>query len=298
MNDWPTFIRQRSQPLAPRPTDVAAILEPLDGIQAVLFDVYGTLIVSGCGDISLAGVDGESAAFSPALRGAGITLHAEEDVARELFHSTIRQHQQRAPAHVIAAEVDIVDVWTDFVHELTRCELASGDATQINWQRLALDYEMRANPVWPMPGVTDVCHAIRDAGLLLGIVSNAQFFTRELFAGLCGESTHELGFDDELCVWSFAHLRAKPDPFLYELAAAELSRRGIAPERVFYVGNDMRNDVAPAAGVGFRTGLFAGDRRSLRLRDGDPLVAGVTADRVVTDLRQIPGILRLAGGCA
>jgi len=46
----------------------------------------------------------------------------------------------------------------------------------------------------------------------------------------------------------------------------------------------MRNDMGPAARLGFRTALFAGDARSLRRREGDPWCAGIVPDLVVTDL--------------
>jgi len=93
-----------------------------------------------------------------------------------------------------------------------------------------------------------------------------------------------LGFAPDLQVYSYQHGRAKPSRELYRLAADALQRRGIAAERAVYVGNDMRNDIAPAARLGFRTALFAGDARSLRRREGDPLCAGVVPDLVVTDL--------------
>jgi putative hydrolase of the HAD superfamily len=56
---------------------------------------------------------------------------------------------------------------------------------------------------------------------------------------------------------------------------------------VLYVGNDMRNDIVPAASVGFNTALFAGDQRSLRLRESDADCRNVTPDVIVTDLRQL-----------
>jgi putative hydrolase of the HAD superfamily len=128
---------------------------------------------------------------------------------------------------------------------------------------------------------------LRHAGKKLGLVSNAQFYTPEAFPALIRRSLADLGFERDLLCFSYQHGRAKPGTGLYRLAAAALHGRGIAPERVLYVGNDMRNDIAPAARLGFRTALFAGDARSLRLRAGDPLCAGVVPDLVVTDLTDL-----------
>ena len=56
---------------------------------------------------------------------------------------------------------------------------------------------------------------------------------------------------------------------------------------MLYVGNDLRNDIWPASLTGCRTALFAGDARSLRLREDDPRYASVDPDRIVTALSQI-----------
>jgi putative hydrolase of the HAD superfamily len=97
-----------------------------------------------------------------------------------------------------------------------------------------------------------------------------------------------LGFDRDCCALSYRLLEAKPSTRVYREALAGLAaKHGIPPGAVLYVGNDMRNDIWPAAEVGCRTALFAGDERSLRLRRDDPRCAGVTPDRIVTDLSQI-----------
>ena len=65
----------------------------------------------------------------------------------------------------------------------------------------------------------------------------------------------------------------------------------LGPAEVLAVGNDMLNDVLPARETGFRTALFAGDARSLRLREGDPRLDVFSPDLVLTDLDQLPECL-------
>ncbi|MCL1812348.1 MAG: hypothetical protein FWG29_02365, partial [Treponema sp.] len=60
-----------------------------------------------------------------------------------------------------------------------------------------------------------------------------------------------------------------------------------------YIGNDMKNDITGAAGEGFTTALFAGDRRSLRLREDDPACAGKRPDMVLRDLQTLEKALPL-----
>ncbi|MGI9455617.1 MAG: HAD family hydrolase, partial [Aeoliella sp.] len=189
---------------------------------------------------------------------------------------------------------EIREIWEEVLILFANNEWIADPLTDVDIERLAIEYEMRANPVWTMPGLEECLAAIRQAGLPLGIVSNAQFFTPQLFPALVQQNLRELGFDPELCVWSYEHRQAKPGKCLFNVTVAALAARSITPNETLYIGNDMRNDVAPAAQVGFRTALFAGDARSLRLREDDPLARGITPDAVVTDLRQILAVLRLA----
>jgi FMN phosphatase YigB (HAD superfamily) len=70
---------------------------------------------------------------------------------------------------------------------------------------------------------------------------------------------------------------------------------GMKSQEILYIGNDFCKDVAPAQKVGFRTGLFAGDARSLRVGpDGLP-AALKRADVVLTELQQIDQVLSARG---
>ena len=276
-----SVVSRLARPLPPRPTDTLPRLPTLEGIRAVLFDVYGTLLVSGSGDVGLTAEGDRGAAADAALQALGLPLPDDPRQTGDRLLAAIAEEHERLKAEgVDFPEVRIEELW--------RAIAPAADA-----ERLAIEYEMRVNPVDVMPGMTQTLDAISGSGRPLGIVSNAQFFTPRLLEPLCGRTPRQLGFEPDLCVWSYAHRRAKPGTFLYERAAEALAGRGIAPRETLYVGNDMRNDVWPAGRVGFRTALFAGDARSLRLREADADVAGVTADVVLTRLDQIPTVLGL-----
>ena len=74
---------------------------------------------------------------------------------------------------------------------------------------------------------------------------------------------------------------------MFDRAKAILLRMGIPAAAVLFVGNDIRNDIWPAQAVGFKSALFAGDRRSLRQRQSDGRYKDVSPDLIVTDLRQL-----------
>ena len=121
----------------------------------------------------------------------------------------------------------------------------------------------------------------------MGIISNAQFYTPWLFRWFLNEDPQGLGFDSDLIFYSYCYETAKPSATLFEMAAGRLADRGIQPNAVLYLGNDMRNDIYPARNAGFQTALFAGDNRSLRLRAEDPRCRDLKPDLVVTDLGQL-----------
>jgi putative hydrolase of the HAD superfamily len=123
--------------------------------------------------------------------------------------------------------------------------------------------------------------------LTLGIISNAQFYTPLLFPALLNKQLEDLEIAAEMQYYSYREGRAKPDPWMFQQAARALAHKGITARQTLYVGNDMRNDILPASQIGFRTALFAADRRSLRLRENDPHIAQTVPDIIVTNLQEV-----------
>lgn len=278
-------IKNLSSPLQPIDAGAVESLASLDDLQAVLFDVYGTLIISSSGDIGVATAQDSAAAFAEAIKAVRlpadcITPRRAVDRLREVIG---QHHARRRAGGIDYPEVDIREVWSEVL--AAGCDL---HPPRDVLEALTIEYECRVNPTWPMPDLLPTLEALRAAGLKLGIVSNAQFFTPLLFDAFLGQSLSQLGFDPDLRIYSFELLEAKPSTALYQLAAARLrERENIQPHQTLYLGNDMLNDIAPAQQVGFRTALFAGDRRSLRLRPGDQRVAGIRPDMTLTALASL-----------
>jgi len=296
------------EPLVPLPTDVEPRLPAFRGIQAILFDVYGTLLVSASGDVDATEISASAALSCLQTASAGVPREHRRaagaravQVYRDRIHEIHRHKRQQGIPH---PEVDIVEVWGNVMGILTAQGLVSGGET-VDCRRLAFCFEMKSNPVCPMPGMAEQLRALRGKGFLLGIVSNAQFFTPITLAHFLTPRTaatnspagapaadspdeHMPLFDPELVVFSYRYGRAKPDPWLFEEAARKLEKRSISPERAVYIGNDMLKDVHAAQSVGFRTLLYAGDRRSLRLRPGE--VGRTQPDGVITALSQLAAL--------
>ena len=215
------------------------------------------------------------------LEESGFTWSRGTEAISAVFLEKIKESHAVARASGIDfPEVEIRQIW----RELLLCE-GFRNASDEAIEALAVRYETRVNPVWPMPGLETTLDDLRSRRLQFGIISNAQFYTPLLFQHFLGQLPPGLGFADQLCVWSYCERIGKPSQRLFDIAVEKLASCGLKPCEVLYVGNDMRNDMVPAAAAGLRTALFAGDARSLRLRGHS--ADALPVDIVLTELGQL-----------
>ena len=244
---------------------------------AFLFDVYGTLLISASGDIALDNGSDTSFRLLAVLLDQYSVHRKPEDLCRSLREEIVATHERMRKDGVDYPEVEIDRVW-QAVLETDDRELA---------RQFALEFEMTVNPVYPMPDAASLLTAIRKKNIPAGIISNAQFYTGHLFKLFFGDLPQNSWADPELIFYSFEHGHAKPSPYLFKQAAEVLKKKGIAVHHTLYVGNDMAKDIAPAGSIGFKTALFAGDARSLRLRQEEPAARTIKPDLVITALDQL-----------
>ncbi len=287
MNSFSEILKRNSQPLEPIATDHPAELKELPGIQAVLFDIYGTLLVSGSGDVGTAMEMTKGDALEAAWQASGIQckVPAEEMIAR--FYEVIQDdHKIATKRGTSFPEVVIEEIWEKvFDGPMRRGQVEL--PCDFDMQLFALEFETRVNPVWPMPDLREVLTTLKRQQYTLGIISNAQYFTPKIVETFLESSLEENGFKPENCFFSYEHRVAKPGTDLYEAAAKSLANQGIEARHTLYVGNDMLNDMQPASQIGMKTALFAGDRRSLRLRKDDARMLPMHPDVTLTRLSDI-----------
>ena len=284
-SNWYDSVLMNRKEMQPLPTEVTPKLDDLSSIRAVIFDIYGTLIISGSGDVGAADQSDRGDMIETAIRLAEISIGRGRLPTIDDLHQQIRlSNEARKGEDCPKPEVDIVDVWRK---TLRQCGI-DGFSTRA-CHRLAAGYESLANPTWPMPGARDCLQTLSSRGLDLGIVSNAQGFTLPLIEDLGGDFGVNSVFDSNLCVFSNRYRQAKPGPRLFDVLCKSLSKLGIKPRQAIYVGNDRLNDVWAATEAGLRTAWFAGDRRSLRDRTDDARTANLKHDVIITSLEQLPG---------
>lgn len=290
------FIVDNSCPILPTRSELSPKITKLHNIKCVLFDVYGTLFVSGAGDISHSSKKLKKIKMNELLSSFHFTAQDKEvgDSVEKFFYESIKlSHQKANETGQKYPEINVVEIWYSVLDRFIREGKISGSLTDKNVKAFALGYEVGKNPVWPMPNLGKILEFIKQRKLLSGIISNAQFFTPLLFEAFLKSNLENLGFRRELLIWSYELKTAKPSPNLFALVSGILQNQfSVLPYEVLYIGNDMLNDIKPASEAGFRTILFAGDQRSLRTRKDITQCQGIKPDSIVTDLLQICDIIQ------
>lgn len=239
-------------------------LEPLPGIRAVIFDVYGTLLLGGGPMVHRPDLDTEVSALLErhGFRPSGSpTRQLEAAAARH--HATARNEGNPFP------EIDLrAQIAATFPHPEHPAMASRGLVGEL--QRLL-------HPTSPMPGARELLHGLMVRGIPMGLISNAQCDTLPLLEETFGTDV----FEPSLAVLSYEHGVAKPSSALFSELARRLGSLDIRPEETLVAGNDPRADILPAKAAGFRTALVAIDHGSLR--PGDP----ATADVLVTRFSQL-----------
>jgi len=268
---------QHVRPLKPIPTGVAPDLGKMQRFSAMLFDIYGTLLISGAGDIGFTREPTQSAAdVQDLLQRYGIG-RTPDHLASSLTLTIKRSHADQRRKGIEHPEVDIVQVW--------RQVLGLNNITEL--KNFALEYELIVNPIYPMPGLKELLAAGKKSKMPMGIISNAQFYTIILLERFLGATLEAQGIDRRLSFFSWREGHAKPSTVMFDRAQTALLSMGIPVASALVVGNDMQNDILPAKAAGFKTALFAGDRRSLRRRESVNHCRDTSPDLIVTDLRQL-----------
>jgi putative hydrolase of the HAD superfamily len=271
------MITQRSKRFRPVPIRMKESGDLPRKPRAVLFDVYGTLLAR-IGD-SHPHPASRQRAVEELIRRHSLPATVPE-LSASLASAIDREHAELRARGNANPEVAIERIWAEIFPDRQGEEL----------QAMIVEYELATHPAWPMPGCGPLLRHLRDLGVALGIVSNAQFYTPLFLQALLGASLEDLGFASDLCLFSWRFGTAKPDPGLFALARQKLHGRGLREEEAVMVGNDASNDVEPAARSGFMTVLAALDSRSFQPASGE----SPQPDAVIRRLRSLKRLVSTA----
>lgn len=286
------------QELSPIATPAVAKLSPCKA-KAVIFDIYGTLIISASGDVDHAEYDASMIKKAFSATNIEILDNRTEaiDSIHTYFNQTIKAHKEQGKKEGRPfPEVNILDVWKDTLACFKEKKIISYTEMP-DLYLLTFVFELQTNKVWPMPNMKSTLDSLGKSNLELGIISNAQFYTPVIMNYFMKNKIIEgrelPPFDKDITVYSFEELRCKPDVSLFEMILAELKKKGISARETAFVGNDMLKDMWTAKQAGVQTIFYAGDERAYRLHENDERTKDLIPDYTITDLKQLLEILQI-----
>lgn len=263
----------------------------------IAYDFYGTLFISGVGDIGIDDGNVNAELLTETLKNSGIEILDKNagsegfkiynEVVEEQIHN-LKQNGIEYP------EPDIRTVWKEVCSIMKQKNLIKYSKEDSVQNIISVEFEARMNPVWPMSDAVDTLKHFQEKGFVQGIISNSQFYTPIVLEALTEHSLDDLGFEKKLLHWSFEENLKKPGLQFYRDFIDKLKNfdESLTPSNVIYIGNDMLKDVYPAKELGMKTALFAGDKRSLKWREDDERCKNITPDLIITSLSQLKSCIK------
>ena len=142
------------KPLDTIPTGASISYTKENNIKAVIFDIYGTLIISASGDVMQAEYSADMYYDACVASGIEVVTDKKDDLIymHDIYELMVKVHKERSRKRGIPfPEVDIEKVWVDVL----------ADADQLGLIRLKKDadlrtfifvFELKSKKVWPMQG--------------------------------------------------------------------------------------------------------------------------------------------------
>ena len=272
-----------------KPCACQARFETLKGVRAVIFDVYGTLV--NYWRPGFHSIQEREKTLTEAFAELAARFDMEETLAKmnpadaagktlsDFYHGLIALNREKALGKGVEyPEIRVERIWSVIVlmlerngYSKERRRVSLGDraftfADTADFARcLAYTYNFLSMGRVLYPDVTQTLRKLKEDNIVLGILSNAQFYTPVdltlLFRDQSGgkiEDFNEL-FDPDLTFFSYEYGVSKPDSVLFRKLFDALYEYHITPAQTVFVGNDLLSDIAPAKALGMKTVFFCGD---------------------------------------
>ena len=245
-------------------------------IRAVLFDLGGTLHVCSTDEERKLWF---ARRLISRLGEYGIRLDiSDKELSLELQENAERyKHEVEETLRELPPET----VWNDYFlkEQALGREVLAPIAEELSF---IYEYERVCN--LRRPGLIACMDALKADGLRLGVISNI------LSRTVVPHFMAEYGLDSYMeCVLTSAGTGIrKPDAGIFRLAEKQM---GLTPDELAYVGDTLSRDVRGVRGAGWRLVIQIYSPTAFK-RDRGLAETGLKADYNITDLFEVPGIIR------
>lgn len=285
-------------------------LDPLPGVKAVLWNVYGTLIRIADGELLHATPDAVrmEVALDKTIREFNMWYSmtrrpgAPWEYMRSMYSRIVEDMRLVGTNRKgDVPEVNSAAVWRKIIGMLALKEYAYdrgqyGDEEEYG-EKIAYFFHEALQGHEAAPESARTLRLVAQAGLNQGVLADAQCFTvvqlnRDLRQQDPDASITDF-FRPELMTQSYQSGVRKPSMSLFAAAFRGLKTLGLKPEDVLYVGSRVADDLAVAKSIGFHTAVCAGEKLGLAVTVEELQNPEVCPDRLLTSLTQIRDVLGL-----
>ncbi len=221
-------------------------------IKAVLWDIYGTLLIPKIGDLqqSLDKKEQYILSFKKFLKLLNDDFNIKVNISPEegaeyLLNLIHIEHNVKKLKNITYPEVDIIKIWQLWFFYFTNKLFARRTI-----KKFSICFESINNPTTIAKNAVKVLTWIKKQKLKQGIISNAQFYTKIFLNKYINFNKI---FDQELVFFSYQLGYAKPESKIYMKAIENLAKQNINPEESIYIGNDLQNDIYTPQKLKFNT---------------------------------------------
>ena len=297
-------------PPKPDPINATPAALPLDGIKAVTWSVYGTLLRITDGDLLFD--HPQMIRMEVAIEK---TIH-EFNMWNSMIRRPGKPSDYLLPKYLNAIqdarltsgnrkgdipEINSAQIWLNLVSLLARKDYSYdqsiyGDLKEFA-EKIAYFFHASLQGTNAAPNALTTLSSIADAGFRQSALANAQCFSLvQVTRALREQGTM---FDvttllpESLNVLSYEWGIRKPSISLYAQSLLRFQQQGIEPGQILHVGTRIQDDLAVAKSCGFRTVLYAAEKTSLQAMPEDMRNPETRPDRLITNLIQLRDILRI-----
>ena len=273
----------------------------LPGIRLVTFSVYGTLVAISGGELYK--VHPEAFVMEAALEKTIHEFKMWPSMSRkpgkpsEYMRKIYEQICDELSLAVGSAdgrylETRSHDVWQRVVQRLIKndyeFDVAFYGSLNHFCEKICYFFHSSLQGTGPEPGARAALETLKKKGLILGLLTDGQCFTRiHLLRALDLEGKLTELFSPEMEVFSFEVGARKPSERLFRAIVQRLRQHNLSQHQVLHVGSRLDLDVVPAKRVGFRTALFAGDKSSLNASNKQLNSEPSRPDLLITEIGQL-----------
>ena len=156
---------------------------------------------------------------------------------------------------------DRLHEFLDPIRERSQVEVSCQAFHRILFERLGIGFDMsdfdlelefsrNAHVIQPEPGSREMLNTMHDRGVHLGVVSNSMF-SGDVLGWMLAQ--HDMLEQLNFIMSSADYGLRKPHPLLFQTA---LTKLGLRPSEVWFVGDNLENDIAGALNVGMTAVLY------------------------------------------